>query len=364
MKFSEAEGKLKNLVNQEVTIEYIVNIIKSIDSYQSKTNTILSSQPNPYTDTPLGRMVDPDTGERLVKSVKDMKVDFSYQRFLKLRALIKRLEDNNGEFSPTRASCINVRVRSNGEEFIWDGLRRAVLSGLKDIWELPTVSFIHKAKTKTEQKSEEAKDFSSFNGKGQESMRKEEVWKADYLAQDDEALELGSIMQACNLDILSVLQNGGWTLGGFAIFQSCATGSKKIDSQHLEQASRIIQNSFTNDKSVKGYLITGIAKYLETVNSMLDACQDSSDDYNCEAVQDLDLVEESLTEYLRLWIKSKKEATQEKLIAPSEANKQVESAAFHFFNKVVSPNLVDYDNKVELRKTFIKDFGLDDENFK
>ena len=103
-----------------------------------------------------------------------MRVDFSYQRFLKLRALIKRLEDNNGNFSETRASCINVRVRTNGEEFIWDGLRRAVLSGLKDIWELPTVSFIHKAKTKSEQKSEEAKDFSSFNGKGQESMRKEE----------------------------------------------------------------------------------------------------------------------------------------------------------------------------------------------
>ena len=213
MKFSEAEGKLKNLVNQEVTIEYIVNIIKSIDSLKVKTNTIFAPQPNPYTDTPLGNMFDPDTGERLVKSVKDMKVDFSYQRFLKLRALIKRLEDNNGEFSPTRASCINVRIRSNGEEFIWDGLRRAVLSGLKDIWELPAISFHHKAKTKTEQKSEEAKDFSSFNGKGQESMRKEEVWKADYLAKEDEALELGDIMKSCNLDILGVLQNGGWSLG-------------------------------------------------------------------------------------------------------------------------------------------------------
>ena len=69
MKFSEAEGKLKNLVNQEVTIEYIVNIIKSIDSLKVKTNTIFAPQPNPYTDTPLGNMFDPDTGERLVKSV-------------------------------------------------------------------------------------------------------------------------------------------------------------------------------------------------------------------------------------------------------------------------------------------------------
>ena len=363
MKFSEAEGKLKNLVNQEVTIEYIVNIIKSIDSYQSKTNTILSSQPNPYTDTPLGRMIDPDTGERLVKSVKDMKVDFSYQRFLKLRALIKRLEDNNGEFSPTRASCINVRVRSNGEEFIWDGLRRAVLSGLKDIWELPTVSFVHKSKTKTEQKSEEAKDFSSFNGKGQESMRKEEVWKADYLAQDDEALELGDIMKSCNLDILGVLQNGGWSLGGFAIFQSSSVGSKKINSEYLEQSSRIIQQSFTNDNSVKGYLITGIAKYLETVDNWLEACHDGDDAYDCESVMELDLVEDALIEYTKEWMNGKKDPTQAKLISPSESNHQVESAAFNFYNKVVRPNLSDTVVKNTLKRQFIEEFGLDADNF-
>ena len=363
MKFSEAEGKLKNLVNQEVTIEYIVNIIKSIDSLKVKTNTIFAPQPNPYTDTPLGRMVDPDTGEKLIKSVKDMKVDFSYQRFLKLRALIKRLEDNNGEFSPTRASCINVRIRSNGEEFIWDGLRRAVLSGLKDIWELPAISFHHKAKTKTEQKSEEAKDFSSFNGKGQESMRKEEVWKADYLAKEDEALELGDIMKSCNLDILGVLQNGGWSLGGFAIFQSSSVGSKKIKSEYLEQSSRIIQQSFTNDNSVKGYLITGIAKYLETVDKWLEACHDGDDAYDCESVMELDLVEDALIEYTKEWMNQKTNPTQAKLISPAESNHQVESAAFNFYNKVVRPNLSDATVKGILKRQFIEEFGLDADNF-
>ena len=62
MKFSEAEGKLKNLVNQEVTIEYIVNIIKSIDSLQVKTNTIFAPQPSPYQNTALRRKIDPETG--------------------------------------------------------------------------------------------------------------------------------------------------------------------------------------------------------------------------------------------------------------------------------------------------------------
>lgn len=363
MKFSEAEGKLKNLVNQEITIEEIVNIIKSIDSLKVKTSTILAPQPSPYTDIPLGRMVDPITGEELVKSVRRMKVDFSYQRFLKLRALLKRLENNKGLFSETRASCINARVRSNGETFIWDGLRRAVLSGLKDIWELPTISFVHTEKRLTDQKSEEARDFSSFNGNGQESMRKEEVWKADYLAQDTEAQELGKIMRDCNLDILGVLQNGGRSLGGFAVFQSCAIGSKRIKSEYLEQSSRIIQQSFTSDNSVKGYLITGIAKYLETVDKWLDACQDGDDAYDCESVMELDLVEDALVEYTKDWIEQKTNPTQAKLISPSESNHQVESAAFNFYNKVVKPNLSDTVVKNTLRRQFIEEFGLDADNF-
>tara|TARA_B100001564_G_scaffold157594_1_gene132384 strand:- start:174 stop:1265 length:1092 start_codon:yes stop_codon:yes gene_type:complete len=363
MKFSEAEGKLKNLVNQEVTIEYIVNIIKSIDSLQVKTNTIFAPQSSPYQNTALGRMIDPETGEKLVKSVRSMLVDFSYQRFLKLRALIKRLEDNNGNFSETRASCINVRVRTNGEEFIWDGLRRAVLSGLKDIWEVPVISFVHGVKTKADQKAIEAKDFSAYNGKGSESMRKEEVWKADYLAKEDEAIELGDIMKSCNLDILGVLQNGGWSLGGFAIFQSTSVGSKKIKSEYLEQSSRIIQQSFTNDNSVKGYLITGIAKYLETVDKWLEACQDGDDAYDCESVMELDLVEDALIEYTKDWMVQKTNPTQAKLISPSESNHQVESAAFNFYNKVVRPNLSDTIVKTTLKKQFIEDFGLDADNF-
>ncbi len=367
MKYSEAESKLLKLVNQEVTVSHIVKIISSIDSYKKKTSTTLSKQQNPYTDTVLGRMIDPETGEKLVKNVKDMKIDFSYQRYLKIRALIKRLEDNNGNFSAPRASCINVRVRiPSGDEFIWDGIRRAVLCGLKGIWELPTISFVHTSKDVDVQKMEEAKDFSSFNGKGQESMRKEEVWKADYLAQDEDAVNLGKIMRSCKLDILSVLGNDGYGLGGFAIFQAYAVGTKAFASSHyLVSASRIIQESFTTDNSIKGYLITGIAKYLQTVDTWIQACKEDSegDLYDCEVVSELDITEEALIEYTTEWFNRTHKPTQAKLISPSESNHQVESASFNFFNKVVRPNLSDREVMNKLRKQFIDEFGLDADNF-
>ena len=69
--FSKVEGDLKNLIGT-TTIGKIVDTIKSIHGLSDKNQQLIASQPSPYKglDFPMS-------------SIRDMKVDFTYQRFLR-----------------------------------------------------------------------------------------------------------------------------------------------------------------------------------------------------------------------------------------------------------------------------------------
>jgi len=357
--FREVEGKLKNMVNKSVQVKEIVQLIQSIDSIKTKNALLLAKQENnPYDLLPQYNPI--------LEDCQDMFIDFKYQRYLRLMKLLKHLESNpNHEFIASRAAAICARTRTNGEVYIWDGFRRAVLAGLKGIPKIPVINLPHKPNlTISEQRSIEAADFASFNAHDTEGMLPDEVWKADYIAGVESAKELALILEDCNLNVLDVLEiPNAWSLGGFKVFQTSAVGNSKIDRKYLIQASKIIQSSMKT-KSVKGYCVVGIAKYLEVLDSLLKDCEDKDNTLDCEMLELIETPVEELIEYMTDF--ANKGRTQENIVSPSQSNRQIESAAFNFFRKVVKPNVTDLLEKkkyVIVRDILVEQLGLDLENF-
>ena len=356
-KYSVVEGQLKQLTNKTLTIQELVDLILSIDNIKSKHDIALAQQKSPYDD------LDDVTRKALkplMKDVSSMKVDFSYQRYLNLKYLLKRLVDSGGNFIPSRASVINVRIRTNGDHIIWDGLRRAVLCGLKGIWKIPVLAIPHsESLSPSKQVVLEAQDFSSFNGRGSEKMKKEEVWKADYIAQEPEAVTLGRVLNDCNLDVLNVLQNGGLSLGGFAVFQRAVSegGINSIAHKYLERASIIIQKSYVKESSMKGYLLTGIAKYLQLIDSLAKECEDDCE-LPCDVLESTVFGMDDYTLIERTKLYAEKPKTQWQLVTPSWSNRQVESAAYNFFMKVVRHQF-DVEDKKTIEKIMLERLGID-----
>jgi len=358
--FSKVEGDLKNLIGT-TTIGKIVDTIKSIHGLSDKNQQLIASQPSPYKglDFPMS-------------SIRDMKVDFTYQRFLRLRVLFNHLETNNakGRFIPSRAGALNVRRRKDGEEYLWDGLRRAVLAGLKDIWELPALVIPHDPNlTETQQQKEEAEDFSAFNGKATEKMRKEEVWKADCVAQDSEALVLKDIFRDCKIDVLSVIGNDDYnSLGGFATFQNSALGWGRIEIErdYLIRACDIIRNSFPNEKSFKGMAVVGVAYYLKTVDKLYQECQtDDKTSLDCELVDDLYLDDQIITDQLTDYVKARENIVQANIINPNQSNRQIESVSYNLFNKVIKNHFKGERKEriYSIQEQLIDTLGLEKDNF-
>jgi hypothetical protein len=359
--FSKVEGDLKNLIGT-TTIGKIVDTIKSIDKLSIKNQQLTASQPSPYKDLDYFPM----------SSIRDMKVDFTYQRFLRLRVLFNHLDTNNanGRFIASRAGALNVRRRKDGEEYLWDGLRRAVLAGIKNIWELPALVIPHDMSlTETQQQREEAEDFSAFNGKATEKMRKEEIWKSDCIAQDSKALVLKDIFRDCKIDVLSVIGNDDYTsLGGFATFQNSALGWGRIEIErdYLIRACDIIRNSFPNDKSFKGMAVVGVAYYLKTVDKLYQECQnDDETSLDCELVDDLYLDDQIITDQLTDYVTNGEDIVQANIINPNQSNRQIESVSYNLFNKVIKNHFKGERKEriYSIQEQLIDTLGLEKDNF-
>jgi len=368
--FSKVEGDLKRLVGT-TTIGKIVDTIKTIDGLSIKNSQLLAAQPSPYKD-----MEDWDNFP--MYNIRNMNVDFTYQRFLRLRVLFNHLTASkaNGRFLPARAGVLNVRQRTaNGELYIWDGLRRAVLAGLKNIWALPALVIPHDPSlSEIEQKREEALDFSAFNGKATESMRKEEVWKADVIAQEDEAIELRDIFIDCRIDVLNVIGDKSYYhLGGFATFQKCALGigSIEIERDYLIRACNIIRDSFVNEKSFKGMAVVGVAYYLKTVEELHQQCQNDEDEteVDCELIEDLylddQIITDELTDYVSKAAKQGKNIVQANIINPNQSNRQIESVSYNLFNKVIKNHFKGERKEriYSIQEQLIDTLGLEKDNF-
>ena len=156
--FTKVAGDLKNLEGV-VSIKDIVTLIKSVDSYHEATEDNFLPQIDTYDNDPL---------KEVLIETQDLLVDFDYQRFIKLRVLFDHLNyysDCPKQFMPELVGTIDVMERTDGKRFVWDGLRRCILGGLKDVWELPASVHKHNPSLSFDkQQAFEARIFSTKNG--------------------------------------------------------------------------------------------------------------------------------------------------------------------------------------------------------
>lgn len=356
--YATVKGELQTLQNKKVKVKEIVNLVLSIDNIKSKSKGHLA----PVTQSPYDALNENESFQikNMMQDVGEMYIDFTYQRYLNLKRLLDRLTTSDGHFHIAQAHILSARRRTNGDIYIWDGLRRAVLCALKGIKKMPVFITDHTEFGTVAQRVVEARDFSVFNGRGSETMKKEEVWKADYVAQQPDAVNLGNILNDCDLDVLNVLNNGGHSLGGFATFQSVCKPdlTASLAPEYLVRASKIIQKSFVTDNTVKGYLITGIAKYLKILASFEDECNGKTTKA-CDVLEDLwDVTDDAMILALRSWI-AKGQKTQDGLISPSFTNKHIESAAWHFFDKVMTTDIKDNFHYPTMKKAVLDQLNID-----
>ena len=223
--------------------------------------------------------------------------------------------------------------------------------------------------TETQQQKEEAEDFSAFNGKATEKMRKEEVWKADCVAQDSEALVLKDIFRDCKIDVLSVIGNDDYnSLGGFATFQNSALGWGRIEIErdYLIRACNIIRDSFSNEKSFKGMAVVGVAFYLKTVDELHQECQnDEETSLDCELIDELYLNDEVIIEELTDYVSKGNNIVQANIINPNQSNRQIESVSYNLFNKVIKNHFKGERKEriYSIQEQLIDTLGLEKDNF-
>ena len=348
--FTKVAGDLKNLEGV-VSIQDIVTLIKSVDSYHEATEDNFLPQIDTYDKNPL---------KEVCIETQDLLVDFDYQRFIKLRVLFDHLKgyaDCPKQFMPELVGTIDVMERTDGKKYVWDGLRRCILGGLKDVWELPaSVHKHHSSLGPVDQQAFEARIFSTKNGRGQETMKVDELWKSDYVARDPRAIEVYNVMKNCNIDKLNVVKNKGYDVGGFGLFKShvLGEGAMRIESKYFEKASRILQKAWPSPNNVlKGYLFVGFAMYLKRLDDLITECsKDSKSQLPCN---DLDTIDHDEVVYVEKFTKYAKNHTQQSITQLSESNKQIESACYNVFNIVIFDK---HENSSELKTMWKEQLGL------
>lgn len=248
MRLNEATGELATLNYQDYKFSHLTDIAKSVSNLKEKTLDVL--QPTtPYNSTDRG-LVDLD---KLYVCIK-------YQRKMRLGKVIKKLKAHDG-FKKEAAGHIDIAVRPNGKMYIWDGFRRSFMAALVGLEVVPASLYYH-PKTRSEEECEkyEALMFKIRNG-DVEKMKPEEIFRSKIIYHDEEALQFLDFLRGCRLNVEG-LNPGGRQFGGFVAVEN-AWKFRNISTQNMITASSIIQNVWLNDPLVSGYLLCGIASFLD-----------------------------------------------------------------------------------------------------
>ena len=114
MKKSQAFAEIMALKGVQ-QVKKIVEILLSIDNLKQDTIDKLN-RAQAYTE------------ESLVP-LEDIWVDLTYQRKLRLQAIINRLTESGG-FDKDVAGHIDLAIRTDGKKFVWDGFHRVIMAGI------------------------------------------------------------------------------------------------------------------------------------------------------------------------------------------------------------------------------------------
>jgi len=304
-------------------IKKIIDILLSIDNFKSDT---------------INKLNKAESYDGPTVSMDEIYVDLTYQRKLKLQALINRLI-NYGGFDKDVAGHIDLAVRTDGRKFVWDGFHRAIMAGLCGLTGIPAAIFKHdKTMESHNQLMKEAKMFKVRNA-DQTSMRPEEIFKSEVVFRDPTALQILGLLKECKLDVEGTNEDGdARSLGGFAIVRKTWD---KIHKRHFIDSSNIIFDVWPKDKTVSVILWCGLAKLLEAND-------------NDSAVKSLTLSE--IKDSIKSYVKSLN-LNQSHFTQPRLHGKAVESTAT---NVIKYANLPYNDNGNEV-KSLITYLGIDED---
>ena len=242
MKKSEAISKIMALKGVQ-KVQTIIDIIMSIDNFKKDTLNRL---------TPTS-----DYDEGIPFSV--LYVNLTYQRKLKIQAIINRLIDR-GYFDKDAAGHIDIATRKDGRHFVWDGFHRCIMGALVGVTKIPYSEFIHGNVDDDEATIKEAQLFEMRNGHSS-PVSPGELFKAQVSGHRQRALEILKVLKKCKLDVEGTNPDVvAYDLGGFAFFLK---NWESVDERHLIDASDMIKQTWPKVKTCSVMLLIGLAALLD-----------------------------------------------------------------------------------------------------
>ena len=327
MKKSQAFAEILALKGIQ-PVKKIIDILLSIDNFNSDTLDKLN-RATAYTE------------DRLI-TIEEIYVDLTYQRKLRLQAILNRLIESGG-FDKEVAGHIDLAVRVDGRKFVWDGFHRVIKAGISGITHMPPSIYTHdKSLSVEKQVMKEAKMFKVRNA-DQSSMEPGEIFKSEIVFQDPTAMKILSLLKRCKLDVEGTNPDAAAiSLGGFALLKKVWD---KIDARHFEDSSNMIRQAFSEDKTMSVILWCGLAKLLET--------NDNDNSVTTASIS-------SLTHQLIKTVKSDIDIRQKSFTQPRLHGKALESTARNLLRMGLSECYNDNGQEVN---SMISYMGIDEDGF-
>mgnify|MGYP003335640316 FL=1 len=193
-------------------------------------------------------------------------------RSMRLQQLVNKLKASNG-FVTEAAGHIDVALRPDGSLFVWDGFRRSLMASLAGMDQIPASIYTHpKNRTIRECEEYEAKMFKIRNA-DTEKMKPEEIFRSKIVYRDPEALSFLEFLRECAVDVEGLNPNNP-QLGGFV--QVYNSYKSWITEDNLILASHIIQDTWSEDAAISGYLLCGLGQFLDA-NLKIDNSYDEEE---------------------------------------------------------------------------------------
>lgn len=277
-KFSTVSATLSSLkINSLYKVHDIGTLILNIENFTKKTNIPQSRKSV--------------LGQNLIE-IKDLYVDMTYQRIIRLQELLNRIK--NVGFEESAAGVIDIALRPDGTRVVWDGFRRTLMAMICGRTVIQGSIYTHNENIDdAECRKVEAKLFRMRNTA--EKMKPEEIFRSEVVYEDEIALSILSFLKKCNLDVAG-LNPKGKTIGGISeIRLNYKNWSKNVDEDTDSdgpydwdeniwiESSKIIQSIWNSSKdhTVSVYLLSNLA-WVKTV--MLSCDKSYSDDEIIEAI--------------------------------------------------------------------------------
>ena len=252
--FKEVDAWLNNLeINKDYNVGKLVRTILQITNFQQKTIE--------------GFLITESHVEReYLEDLDDLWVDLTYQRVIRLRKIVNKIQKHQG-FNHSGAGRVDVAIRTSGRKYVWDGLRRCIKAGICGLSNIAVTRTKHLPQlTELECRREEALWF-KMRQADTEKMKPEEVWRAEVVFRDPDALKFLDLIKNANLNVEQQNPNGV-SLGGFSeVFNSYI--KNVLSEKVLVRASNIIQSVYSKETNVSGYLLVGLSWLLQK-NENLD----------------------------------------------------------------------------------------------